>query len=105
VVLDEVDGCWTRVPGGHPQDLDQTPKQRQTVFVSATISPDIEKLARRYMVDPEKVIVQSGSLTVSLVEQHYLAVNQWTKKRLLCTPNARGAGADAGVLPAQAGGG
>jgi ATP-dependent RNA helicase DeaD len=84
VVLDEVDRM---LDIGFREDirkiLDQTPKQRQTVFVSATISSDIEKLARRYMIDPEKVVVQSGSLTVSLVEQHYLAVNPWDKKRLL----------------------
>jgi ATP-dependent RNA helicase DeaD len=84
VVLDEVDRM---LDIGFREDirkiLEQTPKQRQTVFVSATISPEIEKLARRYMVEPEKVVVQSGSLTVSLVEQHYLAVNPWDKKRLL----------------------
>jgi ATP-dependent RNA helicase DeaD len=84
VVLDEVDRM---LDIGFREDirkiLEQTPKQRQTVFVSATISPDIEKLARRYMVEPEKVVVHSGSLTVSLVEQHYLAVNPWDKKRLL----------------------
>ncbi len=84
VVLDEVDRM---LDIGFREDirriLDQTPKERQTVFVSATISPDIEKLARRYMRDPEKIVVASGSLTVSLVEQHYLAVNPWDKKRLL----------------------
>jgi ATP-dependent RNA helicase DeaD len=84
VVLDEVDRM---LDIGFREDirkiLEQTPKQRQTVFVSATISPDIEKLARRYMIEPEKVVVHSGSLTVSLVEQHYLAVNPWDKKRLL----------------------
>ena len=56
---------------------------RQTIFVSATISPDIEKLARRSMYEPEKIVVAAGSLTVSLVEQHYLPVNPWDKKRLL----------------------
>jgi ATP-dependent RNA helicase DeaD len=84
VVLDEVDRM---LDIGFREDirkiLEQTPKQRQTVFVSATISPEIEKLARRYMMEPEKVVVHGGSLTVSLVEQHYLAVNPWDKKRLL----------------------
>jgi ATP-dependent RNA helicase DeaD len=83
-VLDEVDRM---LDIGFREDirkiLDQTPKERQTVFVSATISPDIEKLARKYMRDPEKIIVHGGSLTVSLVEQHYLAVNQWDKRKLL----------------------
>lgn len=56
---------------------------RQTIFVSATISPEIEKLARRYMLNPEKLVATTGSLTVSLVKQHHLSVNAWDKKRLL----------------------
>ena len=84
VVLDEVDRM---LDIGFRDDirkiLDQTPRERQTVLVSATISPDIERLARKYMIDPEKIVVASGSLTVSLVEQHYLSVNAWDKKRLL----------------------
>ena len=55
----------------------------QTVFVSATISDDIEKLARSFMTDPVKLQTTGGSLTVSLVEQHYLTVQPWDKRRLL----------------------
>lgn len=62
---------------------DGTSSGRQTIFVSATISPDIEKLARRYMHDPEKIVTSAGSLTVSLVKQFYLPVNPWDKKKLL----------------------
>lgn len=84
VVLDEVDRM---LDIGFREDirkiLEQTPRDRQTVFVSATISPDIEKLARRYLRDPEKIVVASGSLTVSMVKQFYVPVNQWDKKRLL----------------------
>ncbi len=83
-VLDEVDRM---LDIGFREDikkiLGMCPKERQTIFVSATIHPDIERLARSYMKDPEKVLVAAGSLTVSLVEQHYLAVNPWDKKRLL----------------------
>lgn len=67
------------VPPEHPS----WPDGRQTIFVSATISPEIEKLARRYMRDPEKIVSVSGSLTVSLVEQHHLTVHGWDKRRLL----------------------
>jgi ATP-dependent RNA helicase DeaD len=84
VVLDEVDRM---LDIGFREDikhiLSKTPKTKQTVFVSATISPEIERLARSYMTDPEKIVVASGSLTVSLVKQHYLAVQPWDKKRLL----------------------
>lgn len=55
----------------------------QTIFVSATISPDIDNLARRFMKDPVKIVATSGSLTVSQVEQYYLPVQPWDKKRLL----------------------
>jgi ATP-dependent RNA helicase DeaD len=83
-ILDEVDRM---LDIGFRDDirkiLERIKHAHQTVFVSATISPDIERLARKFMRDPEKVVVASGSLTVSLVEQHYLTVNQWDKRRLL----------------------
>lgn len=84
VVLDEVDRM---LDIGFREDirkiLEKTPAGRQTVLVSATISPEIEKLSRRYLRDPQKIIVSSGSLTVSMVKQFHLSVNQWDKKRLL----------------------
>ncbi len=56
----------------------------QTIFVSATISPEIEKLARQYMRDPQRLdIAHSKSLTVSQVKQLYFAVQPWDKNRLL----------------------
>ena len=58
-------------------------KGRQTIFVSATISGEIEKLARSYMHQPQKLVVSSGSLTVSLVKQYHLPVAPWDKRRLL----------------------
>lgn len=83
-VLDEVDRM---LDIGFREDirkiLNKCPRERQTIFVSATISAEIEKLARQYMKDPEKIVTSSGSLTVSLVEQHYLHVESWDKKRLL----------------------
>ena len=83
-VLDEVDRM---LDIGFRDDirhiLGLCPKDRQTILVSATISPDIEKLARSYMRDPEKLVVAAGSLTVSLVKQFYLAVQPWDKRRLL----------------------
>lgn len=85
-VLDEVDRM---LDIGFREDirriLDMCPPTgtRQTIMVSATISGEIEKLARRYMTDPEKIVNSAGSLTVSLVEQHHLTVAPWDKKRLL----------------------
>ncbi|HLO40754.1 MAG TPA: DEAD/DEAH box helicase [Phycisphaerales bacterium] len=83
-VLDEVDRM---LDIGFREDirkiLDRCPSERQTIFVSATIAGEIEKLARRFMRDPEKIVTTGASLTVNLVEQHYLAVQPWDKKKLL----------------------
>lgn len=55
----------------------------QTIFVSATISPEIERLARTHMRDPAKIVVAAKSLTVSQVKQSYFSVEPWDKTRLL----------------------
>ena len=58
----------------------------QTIFVSATISDEIEKLARRYMREPVEKLIAPGAddkPTVENVEQYYFSVNPWDKYRLL----------------------
>lgn len=58
--------------------------KHQTIFVSATISPEIEALGRKYMDNPEKLeLTRSQSLTVQQVTQRYFAVQPWDKNRLL----------------------
>jgi ATP-dependent RNA helicase DeaD len=85
-VLDEVDRM---LDIGFRDDIRQIlndcPKERQTVFVSATISRDIEKLARNFTrPDAEKVIaIDKGAATTTTVKQYYLPVNPWDKPRLL----------------------
>lgn len=84
IILDEVDRM---LDIGFRDDikriLSQIKSPHQTVFVSATISDEIERLARSFMKDPEKIVTSGGSLTVSLVEQHYISVEPWDKRRLL----------------------
>ena len=85
VVLDEVDRM---LDIGFRDDikriLDQIRCDHQTIFCSATISPEIERLARKFMKpDVEKLIHVGGALTVSLVDQKYLAVEPWDKPQLL----------------------
>lgn len=84
VVLDEVDRM---LDIGFREDikaiLGQCPKDRQTVFVSATLSNDIEKLAKGYMRNPEKIVTTAGSLTASLVKQFHIPVQPWDKRKLL----------------------
>jgi ATP-dependent RNA helicase DeaD len=83
-VLDEVDRM---LDIGFRDDikriLSQMPRERQTVFVSATIGPEIEQLARTFMDNPEKLVTTGSSLTVSLVKQFYISVARWDKPRML----------------------
>jgi len=56
----------------------------QTIFVSATISDEIERLARQFMTDPERLdITTSRSLTVDQVNQKHFVVDPWDKNNLL----------------------
>ncbi len=85
VCLDEVDRM---LDIGFREDIKRIlpacPKDRQTVFVSATMSEEIERLARRFCKDNiEKIVTSSGALTVDLVTQHFLSVEPWDKPRLL----------------------
>ncbi|MCH2153031.1 MAG: DEAD/DEAH box helicase [Phycisphaerales bacterium] len=84
-VLDEVDRM---LDIGFREDirriLGSIKHKHQTVFVSATISPEIEKLARQYMNNPMDLTANDAKqLTVSQVEQSYVAVEPWDKRRLL----------------------
>lgn len=84
-VLDEVDRM---LDIGFREDIRMILKNikhdHQTMFVSATIGGEIERLARSYMKpDTVKITTSSDVLTVSLVDQQYLAVEPWDKKQLL----------------------
>jgi len=85
VVLDEVDRM---LDIGFRDDIRRILKSirqaRQTIFVSATIGQEIERLARSFMrEDAEKIVTTSGSLTVAMVEQKYYSVEPWDKGTLL----------------------
>jgi ATP-dependent RNA helicase DeaD len=62
------------------------PSGHQTMFVSATLSDEIERLARRYMREPVEKLIAPGAdekPTVENVEQYYFSVQPWDKYRLL----------------------
>src|SRR5690606_22211870 len=89
VVLDEVDRM---LDIGFREDIRKILKLiprtaadgRQTIFVSATMDVQIERLARTFMKpDAEKITTVSGSLTVAMVDQKYLPVEPWDKRALL----------------------
>ncbi len=58
----------------------------QTIFVSATISDEIDRLGRRYMREPVEKLIAPGAderPTVEKVEQYYCSVQPWDKYRML----------------------
>jgi ATP-dependent RNA helicase DeaD len=58
----------------------------QTMFVSATISDEIDRLGRKYMREPVEKLIAPGAdekPTVEEVEQYYFSVQPWDKYRLL----------------------
>src|SRR5690606_20029655 len=63
--------------------IQQLPKRRQTLFFSATMPPDIQKLAQQILVDPVKVEVTPVSSTAERVGQQVYFVDQKKKRHLL----------------------
>ncbi len=59
------------------------PKQRQSLFFSATMPKEIEELTRELLNDPVKVAVTPESTTVERVSQRVILIEQAKKKALL----------------------
>jgi ATP-dependent RNA helicase RhlE len=59
------------------------PKKRQSLFFSATILPEIVKLANTILHNPSKVSVTPESLTVDIIEQKVYFVDKGNKNALL----------------------
>src|SRR5579864_1481926 len=84
VVLDEVDVMLNM---GFRDDIELilqgTPKERQTVFFSATIPRPIQQLIEKYSRDPQSVRIEQKAKTVPTVEQIYYEVDRRFKVDLL----------------------
>lgn len=61
------------------------PKKRQSLFFSATMPPEIERLAGSILHEPEKVAVTPPSSTVDKIEQSVYYVEKKEKPNLLRT--------------------
>lgn len=59
------------------------PARRQSLFFSATMPPEIAKLADTILVKPERVAVTPVSSTVDMIKQELYYVDQKSKKSLL----------------------
>ena len=63
--------------------LVKLPKNRQSLFFSATMPPEIVKLAATILANPLKVTVTPVSSTVDIIKQHVFFVDKGNKMNLL----------------------
>lgn len=85
VVLDEADEMLDMGFIDDIQEiLERTPEGRQTMLFSATIPAPIQKLAQRFMKDPQTIGIKSKSMTVAGTEQAYYEVPEGKKFEVLC---------------------
>jgi len=63
--------------------LRRCPESRQTLLLSATVPAPVQKLATRYMRDPEIMDFSTNELAVETIEQRYFTVDPTRKFDLL----------------------
>ena len=75
VVLDEADEMLDL---GFLEDVEailrRAPMGRQTALFSATVPPEIRRLAEQFMHDPVEIKVRAATLTIDTVDQYYVEV-------------------------------
>ncbi|WP_423751933.1 DEAD/DEAH box helicase [Heliobacterium chlorum] len=80
IVLDEADEMLNM---GFLEDIEtilqETPDTRQTLLFSATMPRPIQTLAQRFMKDPELIKIQAKEVTIPLVEQQYVEMQERQK--------------------------
>ena len=63
--------------------LRRCPQARQTLLLSATVPPPIEKLSRRFMRDPQTMNFSPTDISADTIDQFYFTVDQDRKFELL----------------------
>lgn len=59
--------------------ISEIPNRDQTVLFSATMSKEIEKIANQFIKNPERVTIESKTLSASSVEQYYTRLKDGEK--------------------------
>ncbi|NRD77609.1 DEAD/DEAH box helicase [Bacillus sp. BRMEA1] len=80
VILDEADEMLNM---GFIEDIEtilkEIPEERQTLLFSATMPAPIQRIAEKFMKDPQIVRVKTKEMTVPSIEQYYLEVQEKNK--------------------------
>ena len=84
LIIDEADEMFNM---GFLEDIewivDQLPHNRLTMLFSATLPSHIEKLANKYMVNPEHIEIEDENLVVDQIDQIAYKVEEREKLKLL----------------------
>nr|WP_043934363.1 DEAD/DEAH box helicase [Bacillus sp. EB01] len=79
-ILDEADEMLNM---GFIEDIEailaEIPAERQTLLFSATMPAPIQRMAEKFMRDPQVIRVKTKEMTVPLIEQYYVEVQEKNK--------------------------
>ena len=85
VILDEADEMLNM---GFVDDINKiltaVPEARQTLLFSATMPKAIQELAETYLTDPTLIRMKPTQVTMDLIEQYYIEVQDRQKFDVLC---------------------